>query len=128
MMMVMMKMVSMPMVNSAEDILDTISLFCPQVSFAKTKEDHSNFTNFWRSRCALTFFLFMLFSSLKRDGAGDDDDHDDDDNDDEDEDEGDNSNVPGYGHHITLLCCFPKSLLRFGTILESKTYKLLWLL
>ena len=51
--------------------------------------------------------FFMLFSSLKRNRTGDDDDDDDGDGDDEDED--DNGKVvPGYGHYITRLCCFPE--------------------
>ena len=59
--MMMTKMVSMPMMNSTEDILDTI-LDCPQVSFCQNLGDHSNFIILWRP--ALSPKLFALYASL----------------------------------------------------------------
>ena len=112
MMVTMMKMVRMPMVNSAEDNPGhhIIIIDCPQVSFCQNPGDHSNFTIFLRPAFALSCLLFMLFSSLKRNGA-----------------------LAMmmmmkmkmktklmivtfqiYGHYNTLLCCLPKN------------YKLLW--
>ena len=66
-----MKMVMTPMVNSAEDNLDTISPLSTvhKVSFCQNPGDHSHFTIFCRPVCALRFLLFTLFSSLKRHGA-----------------------------------------------------------
>ena len=98
------------MVNSAEDILDTISPLSTvhrSVS-AKTQGIIPISLSSLRPACAMSFLLFMLFSSLKRALAMmmtmmmmmmmmkmNDEDVDD-------------GNVPGYGYYITLLCCFPQ--------------------
>ena len=83
----------------------------------------------------LSFLLFYtIFSSLKRNGAGDDGDDDDDGDEDEDEDV-----LMMVSCHVTVvmlpffavsLRSVPetKSLLYFGRVLESKNYKLLWLI